>query len=110
MLTYHQVDVRSLKPKEGWVEQNPLEILTAVRICVEKALQNLKHLDIDPSDIRAIGITNQRETVVVWDKFTGQPLYNAIGKYWSRKNVIEDSELKELYLYRMVGCTECGSC
>lgn len=41
---------------------------------------NLRQLTIDPADIVAIGITNQRETTVVWDSVTGQPLYNAIGK------------------------------
>lgn len=79
MLTYHEVDIKSLKPKEGWFEQNPMEILNAVKSCMEVALENLRHLDIDPSDIHAIGISNQRETVIVWDKLTGQPLYNAIG-------------------------------
>lgn len=81
MLTYHQVDVKSLNPKEGWVEQNPIEILNAVRQSIEVAVENLRHLDIDPSDIHAIGIANQRETVIVWDKYTGQPLYNAVSKY-----------------------------
>ena len=78
MLTYHQVEMKSLEPKKGWIEQNPVEILSAVRKCIEVTLENLTHLDIDPSDIHAIGITNQRETVIVWDKYTGKPLYNAI--------------------------------
>lgn len=79
MITYHQIDVKSIHPREGWVEQNPLEILHAVKKCMEIAVDNLTQLDIDPSDILTIGITNQRETVVLWDKFTGEPLYNAIG-------------------------------
>jgi len=41
---------------------------------------NLRQLTIDPADIVAIGVTNQRETTVVWDSVTGEPLYNAIGK------------------------------
>lgn len=40
-----------------------------------------RSLEIDPADIKAVGITNQRETTIVWDKTTGQPLYNAIGLY-----------------------------
>jgi glycerol kinase len=48
---------------------------------MEITVNNLRKLEIDPADIVAIGITNQRETVIVWDKYTGQPLYNAIGKF-----------------------------
>jgi len=48
---------------------------------MEITVNNLRKLEIDPVDIVAIGITNQRETVIVWDKYTGQPLYNAIGKF-----------------------------
>jgi glycerol kinase len=56
-----------------------LQILKAVRDCIEITVDNLQKLDIDPSHIVAIGITNQRETVVIWDRYTGKPLYNAIG-------------------------------
>ena len=79
MLTYHQVSISQSRPKEGWVEQDPIEILQAVRECVNQTVFNLRQLTIDPSDIVAIGITNQRETTVVWDSITGEPLYNAIG-------------------------------
>lgn len=63
------------------MEQDPVEILRAVRECLNQTIHNLRQLTIDPSDIVAIGITNQRETTVVWDSVTGEPLYNAIGKY-----------------------------
>lgn len=82
MLTYHQVEVPSIHPKDGWIEQDPREILQAVHCCMNIAIENLRHLDIDPADIMAIGIANQRETVIVWDKISGNPLYNAISKYW----------------------------
>ncbi|KAK6622653.1 hypothetical protein RUM43_008495 [Polyplax serrata] len=78
VLTFHQIDIPQKCPQENWVEQDPMDILEAVRECVEKTIYNLKKLDIDPKDIVAIGITNQRETTVLWDKLTGKPLYNAI--------------------------------
>ncbi|XP_023227686.1 glycerol kinase-like [Centruroides sculpturatus] len=78
IITYHQVELRQLLPEEGWVEQDPLEILSSVNICIEKAFDNLKNLNVSPTDVKAIGVTNQRETTIVWDKRTGLPLYNAI--------------------------------
>lgn len=58
-----------------------MDILQAVRECIERTTDNLRKLDIDPGDIVAVGITNQRETTILWDKITGKPLYNAICKY-----------------------------
>lgn len=81
MLTYHQVPITQTCPKEGWVEQDPVEILKAVRECLNQTIFNLRQLTIDPTDIVAVGITNQRETTVVWDSITGEPLYNAIGNH-----------------------------
>lgn len=83
-LCTHEIQVTQISPNDRWVEQDPLEILEAVRTCAEKAIAKLDNFI--PSiysikDIISIGITNQRETVVVWDKHTGQPLHNAIGKY-----------------------------
>lgn len=62
-------------PKPGWVEHNPEDIWKSVVSTIKKALteSNLK-----PSDMQAIGITNQRETVLVWDRTSGAPVYNAI--------------------------------
>lgn len=65
----------------SWVEQKPCEILSTVRECMEKVAEKLTKLNINPKSIKAVGITNQRETTVVWDKLTGTPLYNAIGPY-----------------------------
>ncbi|MDP9800594.1 glycerol kinase [Arcanobacterium wilhelmae] len=62
-------------PKAGWVEHDPMEIWTSVRHVVATALSNAQ---INKHSIAAIGITNQRETTVVWDKNTGEPVYNAI--------------------------------
>lgn len=58
-----------------------MELLHTVIECVSKTVENLKSLEIDPADIKAVGITNQRETTIVWDKNTGKPLYNAISNY-----------------------------
>lgn len=56
-----------------------MELLHSVLECISKTVENLISLDIDPADVKAIGVCNQRETTIVWDKFTGKPLYNAIG-------------------------------
>lgn len=65
---------------QRWVEQDPKEILQSVYECIEKTCEKLGQLNIDISNIKAIGVSNQRETTVVWDKVTGEPLYNAVGK------------------------------
>ncbi|XP_043516604.1 glycerol kinase-like [Frieseomelitta varia] len=96
VLTYHQVSISQSCPKEGWVEQDPIEILQAVRECINQTVFNLRQLTIDPSDIIAIGITNQRETTVVWDSITGEPLYNAIVWMDMRTTSIVDDILKKI--------------
>ena len=62
-------------PDSGWVEHDPEEIWTST---LESCRSAIKQSKIDSNQIRAIGITNQRETTVVWDKETGMPIYNAI--------------------------------
>lgn len=78
LITYHQVKVTQTTPAEGWVESDPMELLHTVIECVSKTVDNLKSLEVDPADIKAIGVCNQRETTIVWDKLTGKPLHNAI--------------------------------
>ncbi|XP_048349971.1 glycerol kinase isoform X2 [Sphaerodactylus townsendi] len=78
LLSHHQVELKQKFPKEGWVEQDASEILQSVYECMEKTCEKLKQLNIDIGNIKAIGISNQRETTVVWDKTTGKPLYDAI--------------------------------
>jgi len=78
LITYHQVEVKQITPAEGWVESDPFELLRTVEECIDKTIGNLNSLDIDLSDIKAVGVCNQRETTIVWDKITGKPLYNAI--------------------------------
>ncbi len=70
-----QKEHEQIFPKAGWVEHNPVEIWQNVRECVAQALQKA---DINRHQLAGVGITNQRETSVVWDKNTGEPVYNAI--------------------------------
>jgi len=62
-------------PKPGWVEHNPLEIWERTQAVIAGAL---KKSGVEANDLAVVGVTNQRETTVVWDKATGQPVYNAI--------------------------------
>ncbi|CAD6001427.1 glycerol kinase GlpK [Agreia sp. COWG] len=70
-----QKEHEQIFPKAGWVEHNPKEIWDNVREVVGQALSKA---NLTRHDIVAVGITNQRETAVVWDKNTGEPVYNAI--------------------------------
>jgi glycerol kinase len=70
-----QKEFTQIFPKPGWVEHDALEIWSSVSSVIAEALANK---DIRGEEIAAIGITNQRETTVVWDKHTGNPIYNAI--------------------------------
>jgi len=71
----HQLEHQQILPRAGWVEHNPVEIWERTSAVVQTALGKAR---IDASDLAAIGITNQRETTIVWDRRTGRPLYNAI--------------------------------
>ena len=84
ILGIEQKEFPQYYPQTGWVEQNPNEIWST-QLQVIKDL--LKNLNIKPDEIAAIGITNQRETTIVWDKNTGKPIYNAI--VWQDKRTSE---------------------
>lgn len=77
-MAQHQIEFKQIYPHSGWHEHDPLELVSSVEACIEKACENFKSDGHSLSDIKAVGITNQRETTVVWDKNTGEPLYNAI--------------------------------
>lgn len=70
-----QQEFTQVFPKPGWVEHDPKEILSTQLGMLQKVLSDNK---ISPKSVAAIGITNQRETTVVWDKKSGEPIYNAI--------------------------------
>jgi len=75
MVASHNIEFAQIYPHPGWVEHRPQDILdsqiTSLKLAVDKA-------GIDASDIAAVGITNQRETTLLWDRRTGEPLCNAI--------------------------------
>ena len=62
-------------PNNGWVEHDPYDILSSTIDCIKFIINESK---ISPEDIIAAGVTNQRETIVAWDKTSGDPVYNAI--------------------------------
>ncbi len=70
-----QKEHEQIFPRAGWVEHNPIEVWNNTREVVAEALAKAS---INRHQLAAVGITNQRETTVVWDKTTGQPVYNAI--------------------------------
>ena len=70
-----QKEHEQIYPKPGWVEHNPMEIWGSTEAVIAGALAKT---GVDLKDIAAVGITNQRETTVVWEKATGKPVYNAI--------------------------------
>ncbi|MBE0688761.1 MAG: glycerol kinase GlpK [Anaerolineae bacterium] len=75
VIAAEQMEHRQILPRAGWVEHDPLEIWERTQEVITSALAQAQ---LTPADIAALGITNQRETTVVWDKHTGQPLHPAI--------------------------------
>ena len=71
----NQQEHQQIYPQPGWVEHNPEEILQRTQSVIKNALEIG---NIDPKDIAALGITNQRETTIIWDRNTGKPYGNAI--------------------------------
>ena len=70
-----QYEFDQIFPKEGWVEHDAIEILNTQLKAIRDVINNSK---IDPKNIDSVGITNQRETSVIWNKKTGKPVFNAI--------------------------------
>ena len=86
-----QKEFRQIFPRPGWVEHDPEEIFRSQLACARSALKKAR---LAPSRLAAIGITNQRETVVVWDRRTGKPAHRAI--VWQDRRTAERcEELKE---------------
>lgn len=87
-----QKEFRQIYPKEGWVEHDPMEIWSSQSGVLAEVIART---GISQHDIIALGITNQRETTIVWDKHTGKPIYNAIVWQCRRTAKICD-ELKQI--------------
>lgn len=89
-----QYEFTQYYPKPGWVEHNPEEIWHAQIKAFHTALEKAK---AEPKDIAAIGVTNQRETTILWEKDTGKPVYNAIVWQCRRTADIVDDLRKNYY-------------
>ena len=86
-----QKEFRQIYPQDGWVEHDPEEIWeSTLRVC----RQALTEGGLGANDIAAIGITNQRETTLLWDRATGKPIYNAI-VWQDRRTAVFCQELKD---------------
>ena len=98
IVTVSQKEFSQIFPQSGWVEHDPMEIWGCQSGVMREAIEKAS---IDPKEIAAIGITNQRETTIVWDKNTGKPIYNAIVWQCRRTSKICD-ELKEKNLENII--------
>jgi len=87
-----QKEHEQIYPKPGWVEHNPIEIWDRTKDVIAGALAKA---NLTAGDLAAVGVTNQRETTVVWDKNTGEPVYNAIVWQDTRTDVICNKLAKE---------------
>ncbi|SAM01913.1 hypothetical protein [Absidia glauca] len=87
IVAHHQMELEQRSPRPGWMEHDPYDILDSVRVCMLHAVRKLEGLGHSAQDITCIGLTNQRETIITWDKLTGQPLYPAI--LWSDARTAE---------------------
>ena len=92
VISVAQQEFEQIFPHEGWVEHDPMQIWSTQMATAQKALLQA---NLTYRDIATIGITNQRETTVVWDKHTGKPIYNAI--VWQcRRTAPICEELKQI--------------
>ena len=87
-----QKEFTQIYPKEGWVEHDPMEIWSSQYAVM---MEVVAQAGVDPADIAGIGITNQRETTILWDKATGRPIYNAIVWQCRRTADIVDGLLEQ---------------
>ncbi len=94
ILEMTQREFAQIYPKQGWVEHDPMEIWSSQYSVM---MEVIARSGVDHNDIAAIGITNQRETTIIWDKETGRPIYNAIVWQCRRTAPIVDELVKAGY-------------
>jgi len=92
VVAVHQKEHQQIYPRPGWVEHDPLEIWARTQEVIQVALDNG---NISAKEISALGITNQRETTVVWEKSSGKPIYNAIVWQDTRTDVMINELAKD---------------
>ncbi|KAL5034975.1 hypothetical protein BDV3_004464 [Batrachochytrium dendrobatidis] len=78
IIASHQTEFAQVLPQAGWVEHDLEVIYQTVVTCIQKTVADMSAMGLQPLDIKAIGITNQRETTCVWDRLDGKPLHHAI--------------------------------
>lgn len=93
-----QLEFEQIFPKPSWVEHNPQEILDKQIECIRQAVKNA---GVEPEEIACVGVTNQRETTVVWEKDTGKPIYNAIVWQCRRTSEFAESLKDKMDLFRL---------
>src|SRR6202012_359663 len=95
-LASHAIPLRQIYPDNGWVEHDPAEIWQATLACCQAVLKGRQ-----ASEVAAIGITNQRETSLIWDRKTGEPLHNAI-VWQDRRGAARCAQVKKRGLERQI--------
>jgi glycerol kinase len=102
MIGLEQREFSQIYPREGWVEHDPMEIYSSQYAVM---MELLTKRDIKAGEIRAIGITNQRETTILWDAATGRPIYNAIVWQCRRTSAIVDDLVNRGFEGHIRSCT-----
>jgi glycerol kinase len=92
VVAVQQREHEQIYPRPGWVEHDPMEIWQRTKEVIPSALATAR---VTPKDISGVGVTNQRETTIVWDRKTGKPLYNAIVWQDTRTDVICNALAKD---------------
>ena len=107
----HQMEHLQMYPRAGWCEHDPEEIVANSLTCMEQALAKVPG-GATAADVACVGITNQRETTVAWDRASGKPLHNAV--VWldmrtSAGEVLRTSTRPKLHLLLLHSASVCGS-
>ncbi|ETS74322.1 hypothetical protein PFICI_14188 [Pestalotiopsis fici W106-1] len=92
----HQIEFENHYPESGWHEHDPYDLIKSVEDCMDEAVKQFTSQGWSVSQLRAIGITNQRETTLCWDKHTGEPLGNAVVWPDTRtKDLVRELKMKQ---------------